>query len=420
MALLRPLPGWALFLRAQVPPTSSHIESIWSLIDGSNPCAAMISFTLTATNHAAEAKLDHEVAKKWRQRMVDREHLTFGVDLGGTSTRVGLYDSSMHLLASAAIPTRVAAGPQSCVEEIADIIRSVGQQGGSRGPQNTLGIGIGSPGPMNLRTGVLGLLPNLAGWENFPLRDALAAATGQTVILESDANAAAIAEWKLGVGKDSPFDSMAMITLGTGVGSGLILDGKVWQGRFGMGGEVGHVSVDCSGPRCGCGSNGCLETYASANGLIRLAKEAVRQGKASDALSALTQQPGGFTPLEVAMLAERDPSAAKVFDSLGFYLGIGVANLINTLDLPLIVVGGGLASSWKLFSPGMFRAIRDFSVVYRLAAPTQCEHCEQDRIFICPAALGPSAGLLGAGLLPRLAGLRLPSTTRPLALDMVS
>jgi glucokinase len=348
----------------------------------------------------------------------DREHLTFGVDLGGTSTRVGLYDSSMRLLASAAIPTRVAAGPQSCVEEIAGVIRAVGLEGGSRGPENTMGIGIGSPGPINLRTGVLGLLPNLVGWENFPLRDALTAATGQTVVLESDANAAAIAEWKLGAARTTQFDSMAMITLGTGVGSGLILDGKIWQGRFGMGGEVGHATVEPEGLLCGCGSRGCLETYASANGLMRLAQEAVRAGEGSPSLSALVAQPGGFTPLDVATLAENDDSAREVFQRLGSYLGIGIANLINTLDLPLIVVGGGLASSWKLFAPAMFRAVRDYSVVYRLAEPTQFEHCEQDCIFICPAALGPTAGLLGAALLPRLAGLGVPVVAGLLALEM--
>ena len=351
--------------------------------------------------------------------MGEREHLSFGVDLGGTSTRVGLYDSTMKLLASAAIATRVSAGPQSCVEEIAEVIRAVGEQGGSRGTENTLGIGIGSPGPINLRTGVLGLLPNLAGWENFPLRDALAMASGQTVVLESDANAAAIAEWKLGAASTTRFNSMAMITLGTGVGSGLVLDGKIWQGRFGMGGEVGHATVEPSGLLCGCGSHGCLEMYASATGVVRLAREAALAGRGSAALIALAGQSGGFTSLDVATLAVHDESARQVFERLGCYLGIGIANLINTLDLPLIVVGGGLASSWKLFSPAMFRAIREYSVVYRLAEPTQFDTCEPDRIFICPAALGPSAGLLGAALLPRLAGLRLPIATGPLALEMV-
>ena len=334
--------------------------------------------------------------------MIEPQHLTFGVDLGGTSTRVGLYDSTMRLLASAAIPTRVSAGPQSCVEEIAAVIKTVGREAGLNGGSRVLGVGIGSPGPMNLRTGVLGLLPNLPGWENFPLRDALSIATGLPVVLESDANAAAIAEWKLGAGQAARFDSLAMITLGTGVGSGLILDGKVWQGRFGMGGEVGHATVEPEGLPCGCGSVGCLEMYASANGVVRMAQEAAATAAGTSALRSLTEERAGLTPLDVARLAQTDAAAREVFDRLGYYLGIGIANLINTLDLPLIIIGGGVASSWHLFSPAMFESIRKYSVVYRLALPSQFLTREPDRIFICPADLGPAAGLLGAGLLPQL------------------
>ena len=337
--------------------------------------------------------------------MAKLQPLSFGVDLGGTSTRIGLYDDSMRLIASRSMATRVPSGPQSCVHEIAEAIRSVLESDGVVGPEHeVLGIGIGSPGPMNLRTGVLGLLPNLPGWDNFPLRDALAAATGLPVVLESDANAAALAEWKLGAGKMGNVDSMAMITLGTGVGSGLILGGRVWHGMFGMGGEVGHATVDPEGPLCGCGSRGCLEVYASANGLLRLAQTAAISNGASSALKALVAGPGGFSPIHLAELATHDASAQHVFDRMGEYLGIGLANLINTLDLPLVVVGGGVASSWHLFAPGMFRALRDYSVVYRLTTPTRVESREPDRTFICPAALGSAAGLMGAALLPRLIG----------------
>lgn len=333
--------------------------------------------------------------------------VTFGIDLGGTSTRVGLYGDGMQLLGSCSMPTRVSAGPQSCVQEMAESIRALGQN--SLNGAEVLGVGIGSPGPINLQTGVLGLLPNLPGWENFPLRDALAKATGLPVILESDANAAGIAEWKLGAGGDAAFDSMAIITLGTGVGSGIILNGKVWQGRFGMGGEVGHATVDPNGLLCGCGSRGCLEMYASANGLIRLAEMVVGEGLASDALNALVRAGTGFTPLDVALLAAHDASAREVFRRLGHFLGIGLSNLINTLDLPLVIIGGGLASSWKLFAPAMFLAVRDYSVVYRLAQPLQVAVSEPEKIYICPAQLGPAAGLLGAGMLPWLAYQQLES-----------
>jgi glucokinase len=335
--------------------------------------------------------------------MAKRNRVTVGIDLGGTSIRLGLCDASMTLLESHSMPTRVAAGPQAVVQEMADAVRLLLQRESTEGLYDPVGIGIGSPGPINLHTGVLGLLPNLPGWDNFPLRRALSEATGLPVILESDANAAATAEWKLGVGKTADVTSMAMLTLGTGVGSGIILNGKLWHGMFGMGGEVGHATVEPSGILCGCGSHGCLEMYASANGLMRLAREVAESPCGTAALRELCNGAGGCTPLHVARLAEAgDPAAKLAFERLGGYLGIGIANLINTLDLPMIVVGGGVATAWPLFSESMFKAVHDYSVVYRLVAPKQREEIEKNCTYICPAVLGPAAGLLGAALLPHL------------------
>ena len=341
------------------------------------------------------------------------QDITLGVDLGGTSIRVGLYDAAMSLIDTRTMCTRVAAGPEACVQDIASSIHSLMDSFRHTGQRTSVrGIGIGSPGPINLRTGVLGLLPNFPGWDNFPLRDALGSATGFDVTLECDANAAAIAEWKLGAGQESGLESMAMITLGTGVGSGLILGGQVWHGMFGMGGEVGHATVVPDGLLCGCGSKGCLEMYASANGLRRLALGVAESRAGTPALRALTAQEE-FTPEQVAELAETqgDPAAILSFEHFGRYLGLGIANLINILDLPMIVVGGGVAGAWPLFAPAMFLAVRENSVVYRLAAPSQFKSMETDRTFIRPALLGSSAGLLGAALLPHLASLQgRPST----------
>ncbi len=352
--------------------------------------------------------------------MKQGQAVTLGVDLGGTSIRVGLFDRTIRLLDSISMPTRVADGPQSTVGEIGDAIRQLLSRVGEGGPYRPVGVGIGSPGPMNLRTGVLGLLPNFPGWDNFPLRDALADATGLPVTLESDANAAALAEWRLGAGRaagpdagdGSTVDSMAMITLGTGVGSGLILNGRVWHGMFGMGGEVGHATVEPGGLLCGCGSHGCLEMYASANGLIRLARTVAEEPDASPAMRKLGRS-ASLTPLAVARLAEAgDAGAAQAYTRLGTYLGLGLANLINTLDLPMIVLGGGVASAWPLFAPAMFAAVRAYSVVYRLVEPTQREQRETDRTFIRPALLGSSAGLMGAALLPLLEDAALGSSQR--------
>ncbi len=335
--------------------------------------------------------------------MTTQHQVTVGIDLGGTSTRVGLFDPAMTLLESHAMPTRISAGPQSVVDEMAAAVHLLIGRGAARGRvYKPAGAGIGSPGPINLRAGVLGVLPNFPGWDFFPLRDALAAALDLPVILESDANAAAIAEWKHGAGKSTGQLSMIMMTLGTGVGSGIILDGKVWHGMFGMGGEVGHSTVDAHGSICGCGSRGCLEVYASASGVLRLTRAIAHSNDATPELRELAANPG-VTALQISALADSGDSAAKLaFERLGWYLGIGIANVINTLDLPIVVIGGGVASAWPHFCDSMFRAVHEYSVVYRLVGPKQRKTQEENCTFICPATLGPAAGLLGAGLLPHL------------------
>jgi glucokinase len=331
---------------------------------------------------------------------MEERSTTCGIDLGGTSVRVGLFDGASRLIGSCLMPTRIADGPDSVVAEMADAVRTLMLR---HSVAAVLGIGIGSPGPINLRTGVLGLLPNLPGWEGYPLRDSLVAATNMPVLLESDANAAAIAEWKLGAGSDAGVDSLAMMTLGTGVGSGLILNGCVWHGMFGMGGEVGHTVIEPGGDLCGCGSRGCLEMYTSASGLCRLAREVAESPEGTSALRALVSQSAYFNPKDVANLCEQgDVAAKRAFTRLGEYLGLGIANLISMLDLPMVIVGGGLASAWPLFAPSMFRALREHSVVYRLMQPSQTETMEPGHTLIVPAGLGASAGLLGAALLPRL------------------
>jgi glucokinase len=335
--------------------------------------------------------------------MTTQHRVTVGIDLGGTSTRIGLFDSTMTLLESHAMSTRIAAGPQSVVEEMAAAVSMLVERGAARRRvYKPTGAGIGSPGPINLRTGVLGVLANLPGWDRFPLRDSLANALGLPVVLESDANAAAIAEWKHGAGKSTGQLSMIMLTLGTGVGSGIILDGKVWHGMFGMSGEVGHSTVDPHGTICGCGSRGCLEVYASASGVLRLTRAIAPSNDATPALRELAANPD-VTALQVSALADAGDSAAKLaFDRLGWYLGIGIANVINTLDLPIVVIGGGVACAWPHFRDSMFRAVHEYSVVYRLVGPTQHDIQEENCTFICPATLGPAAGLIGAALLPHL------------------
>jgi glucokinase len=327
----------------------------------------------------------------------DRPLVRIGIDLGGTSLRVGAFDASMQLLASRVMPTRVRSGPQAVVSDMADAISSLLDETTGR----TEAIGLGSPGPLNLTDGTLGQLPNFPGWDFFPLRSSLEDLTGLPVILDGDANAAALAEWKLGAGRNEGVDSMAMLTLGTGVGSGIILSGRIWHGIVGMGGEVGHVSVNYDGPVDSCGNRGCLEYYASATGIERSAR--ILASKSSGPLADLFAKSSSVTARQIADLATSgDREAREIYAQVGLYLGRGLAGLVNTLDLPLYVIGGGVAAAWDLFAPEMYLTLRELSYVYRLQQPSQLARREPGHPFITPATLGADAGLLGAAMLSTL------------------
>lgn len=325
----------------------------------------------------------------------ERTPIKIGIDLGGTSLRVGAFDDKMTLLTSRVMPTRVRSGPEAVLGDMAEAISSVlDEANGSAGK-----VGLGSPGPLNLVTGTLGQLPNFPGWDFFPLRSSLEELIGIPVVLDCDANAAALAEWKMGAGRDERVNSMAMLTLGTGVGSGIILDGRIWQGIVGMGGEVGHISVNFDGPVCSCGGRGCLEYYTSATGIERSARAAA--AKSQGALGRLFANGEAVTARQIAELANAgDQEAQEIYSQVGRYLGRGLAGLVNTLDLPLYIIGGGVAAAWDLFAPEMFRTLREFSYVYRLGEPTQRDRRESGHPFITCATLGADAGLLGAALLP--------------------
>jgi len=330
----------------------------------------------------------------------ERRPILIGIDLGGTSLRVGGFDNNMTLLASRVMPTRVRSGPATVVADMAEAIASILDE--THG--STESIGLGSPGPLNLLTGTLGQLPNFPGWDFFPLRSSLEELTGLPVVLDCDANAAALAEWKLGAGRSEQVDSMAMLTLGTGVGSGIILDGKIWQGIVGMGGEVGHISVNFDGPICSCGGRGCLEYYASATGIERSARAVAQQNPRGQLAALFADAVSARGPVTARMIAdlarEGDSEARAVYAQAGSYLGRGLAGLVNTLDLPLYVIGGGVAAAWDLFAPEMFRTLREFSYVYRLQQPSQFDRREPGHPFITCATLGPDAGLLGGAMLP--------------------
>jgi glucokinase len=326
--------------------------------------------------------------------------LTIGVDLGGTSLRVAAYTPETGLLDLIALPTRLDAGTIAVVE---DMCRAIHELSGrySQGRQ-IAGVGIGSPGPLELPAGRLHRPPNLPGWDGFHLLAEIEKRIQIPVAIESDANAAALAEYELGLGRELGGGSLCMLTLGTGVGNGIVLNGKLWHGFAGMGGEAGHVTVDPDGPVCGCGNRGCLEACASATALASAAEQRIRSGQAPG-LASIKSSQGSLTALDLAGAARSgDRDALDIFSATGRALGIGLAALINVLNLPLYVIGGGVSNSWDLLSSSLFEELELRSYVYALTAPGRpaSSGMPGGGTQVLPAKLGAEAGLLGACILP--------------------
>ena len=311
-----------------------------------------------------------------------------GVDLGGTNLRIAAVSERGKLLEKVTTETRVAR-PRD--EVIAEMCRAIQRLEKARKAVGQLaGVGVGVPGIIDLRSGTLRESPNLPGWEDYPVREEIERRLGTRVLLENDANAAALGEKWLGAGRE--VDDLCMLTLGTGVGGGIVLGGRIWHGMTGMAGELGHINVEPEGPRCGCGSRGCLEQFASATAIERMAREAAAGGGAPALARVAAKR--GFSSETVCQLAEAgDGAAQEIFGRVGRALGIVLAGLINTFNLPMYVIGGGVAEAWEMFSPAMFDEVRRRSFVYAATSTGK------NATVITHARLGSDAGLYGAARL---------------------
>jgi glucokinase len=325
---------------------------------------------------------------------------SIGVDLGGTNLRIAAYTPEDGLKGTIQLSTRRPEGRDAVISDLCDAVEALAAQFG--GNERCVGIGVATPGPMELPEGRLLDPPNLPGWENFQLKRELEGYLKGVVIVENDANVAALAEHLSGQGREFNVDSLCMLTLGTGVGSGIILNGRIWHGMNGMAGESGHISVDPDGPLCGCGTWGCLELSASATGLIRMAHERISLHPRSS-LGDLFRMNPGFTAADLFDMAKHgDLDSIQIFEALGSALGRGLSSLVNSLNLPLYVIGGGVASAWEQFAPKMFDVLARGSSIYRLTDPKRKsgERMAKAETHVVPARLGSNSGILGACLLP--------------------
>ncbi|HKI00077.1 MAG TPA: ROK family protein [Candidatus Sulfotelmatobacter sp.] len=332
---------------------------------------------------------------------------SIGVDLGGTNLRIAAISKDGQLLEKVTLGTKVAMGRDHVIGEMCDAIRRLSDQyrrGGS-----FLGAGIGVPGIIDMETGMLRKSANLPGWSDYPVHSEIERRLGTRVFLENDANVAALGEKWLGAARD--VDNMAMVTLGTGIGGGIVLEGKIFHGMNGMSGEFGHITIEPDGVPCGCGNHGCAERYASATAVVRMARETIEAGQAPKLAKAAASS-AEFSAKDVYNLAiQGDDAAQRIFQRFGRALGMLLADLVNVLNLEMYVIGGGVVSAWDAFAPSMFEELRERSLVYAATAPEEPVGREvgaaaqiitrtRRKTIITRALLGSDAGLFGAARIP--------------------
>jgi len=305
------------------------------------------------------------------------------VDLGGTNLRAANIDRNGLIHERFRTPTPESDKAEEIVSAIAAAVRECEAKYKERGAQ-VRAVSVVVPGSVQVETGVVVNAPNLACLQGFQLAAALKAKLDRLVLIENDANAAALGEMWQGAARG--YRTIICLTLGTGVGGGIILAGELWRGIDGTAGEVGHTSVEpFGGVKCKCGNVGCLEVYASATAIVRMAREALAQQRSPCLLSVAASD---LTAERVHHAAiEGDELALRVFRTVGVHLGIAIANLVNIFNPEMIVVGGGVAAAWDLFA----NHARD--EVMKRAFPVPARRCQ-----IVRALCGDDAGLLGAWL----------------------
>jgi glucokinase len=335
------------------------------------------------------------------------KNIAIGVDLGGTNLRIAAVDDRGTLVEKVTLGTKVSLGRDHVIDDMCGAIERLLDK--YKDSCTLLGIGIGVPGIIDMATGLLRESPNLPGWEDYPVRAEIERRLKTLVILQNDANVAALGEKWLGAARD--FDDMAMITLGTGVGGGIVLKGSIWHGMNGMAGEIGHTTVEPQGHPCKCGNLGCVEQYASATAIVRLAQETIAADPNSSLARASHSDPEFSAKSLYNLAIQGDEDARKIFRRVGEALGIVLSTLVNCLNLPIYVIGGGVSSAWDAFSPAIFEELRWRSMVYAATAPddpnaprrgasAKIKPMPGRKTIITRALLGSDAGLYGAARLP--------------------
>ncbi|MFN3966882.1 MAG: ROK family protein [Endomicrobiia bacterium] len=300
---------------------------------------------------------------------------SIGVDLGGTKISAGIVDQSGKIISKTKLPTFAQKGPEFVINQIIKSIQQVIKKSKIKHSQ-ILGIGIGAPGPLDTEKGIIHHAPNLPGWNEIPLRNKIQSKIGMDVFIDNDANLAALGESWIGAGKN--VKNLICITLGTGVGGGLILDGKIFHGFQDAAGEIGHITVNPSGPKCNCGNYGCLEAYSSATGIVNRIREAIKNGEKSSLKEPITSK----KVYEFAL--KGDKLSKRIMKEAGIYLGIALSTVANLLNLEMAIITGNVANAGDMiFEPARHE------IKKRTIYPA-------NKMKIVPAKLKTDAGIIGS------------------------
>lgn len=312
-----------------------------------------------------------------------------GVDMGGTKILSAVIDAKGNILGTAKVSTKAGRGAVAVIDRIANCIqRAVGKSGVDAA--SIQAVGIGAPGPLDPATGVVIFAPNL-GWRDVPLKTELEARTGFPTFVDNDVNVGTLGEHVFGAGRG--IQNVVGIFVGTGIGGGIILQGELFHGASKTAGEIGHIIVKAGGPRCGCGTRGCLEAIASRTAMTKQFQRAILKKGKKSVLSELTG--GDLGAIRSGVLAKavrlNDELTLKVFKKVTKYLGIGIGSIVNFLNPEMIVLGGGVVEA---LDDTFLDDIRDATEKYSLPNTL-------DGVQIVRAELGDNSGILGAAALAR-------------------
>lgn len=311
--------------------------------------------------------------------------LYIGLDLGGTTLKGALVTTAGELTHEARVPSEQVQSKRLW-EQMLDLVRELREIEPNR---KVAGIGIGVPGLVNQQTGRIEVLTNLPELSDINVIAEMHRETGLPVVLDNDANAAAYGELKVGAARGRR--NVFFVTLGTGIGSGIIIDGRIYRGTMGFAGEFGHMTIDPEGIECACGNIGCLETVASAPNIVRRTRERLKRDRTSSLSRLAVPRDREFTAEDIAHAArDGDEMAQVMMERTGMFLGIGLGAVINMLNVDMIVLGGGVMAGGDLILKPTIAEAR------RRSFPPSFNSCE-----IVIAELGPSAGMIGSALMAR-------------------